>query len=52
MSSELAFTYSRARAIEDGVLIDVSETARRIGLKYPTAITALVWVDPTSTPAA
>jgi hypothetical protein len=45
MKDELVFSYSRARAIEDGVLFDVSETARRIGLRYPTAMTASVWAD-------
>ncbi len=35
--------YSRAQAIEDGVLVDVSERARRAGIKYPTACTAGVW---------
>jgi hypothetical protein len=45
MNNALAFSYSRARAIEDGVLIDVSETAQKIGLRYPTAITASVWAD-------
>ena len=36
-------TYTRAQAIEDGVLVDVTETAREAGIKYPTAITAAVW---------
>ena len=35
--------YSRAQAIEDGVLMDVSERARRAGIRYPTACTAGVW---------
>ena len=35
--------YSRAQAIEDSVLIDVSERARRAGIRYPTACTAGVW---------
>ena len=35
--------YSRAQALEDGVLVDVSERARRAGIKYPTACTAGVW---------
>ena len=32
--------YSRAQAIEDGVLMDISERARCHGIKYPTACTA------------
>ena len=35
--------YSRAQALEDGVLMDVSERARRAGIRYPTACTAGVW---------
>ena len=35
--------YSRAQAIEDGVLMDVSERARRAGIRYPTACTHSVW---------
>jgi Family of unknown function (DUF6573) len=35
--------YTRAQAIEDGVLIDVTEAARETGIVYPTALTASVW---------
>ena len=42
---EVIYTYTRAQAIEDGVLIDVSEIAREAGMKYPTAVTAAVWAD-------
>jgi hypothetical protein len=38
-------TYTRVQAIEDGVLIDVTEMAREAGIVYPTAITAAVWAD-------
>lgn len=31
--------YSRAQAIADGVLVDVSETAKEAGIKFPVAIT-------------
>jgi len=37
------YSYRRAQAIEDGVLVDVSETAGEAGIKYPTALTAAVW---------
>jgi hypothetical protein len=37
------FTYSRAQAIRDGVLIDVSATAREAGIRYPVALTRAVW---------
>ena len=35
--------YSRAQAIEDGVLCDVSAMAREAGFKYPAAITEAVF---------
>ena len=34
------YAYTRAQAIEDGVLVDVSGTAREAGIRIPTAITA------------
>jgi hypothetical protein len=40
---DLIHSYSRARAIEDGVLIDVSHTAREAGIRYPVALTRVVW---------
>ena len=39
----LIFAYTRKQAIEDGVLIDVTETAKEAGLRFPTAITAAAW---------
>ena len=38
-------TYTRARAIEDGVLIDISPTAKEAGFEWPVAITAGAWAD-------
>ncbi len=35
--------YSRAQAIEDGILVDVSDTAREAGFNIPVAITRTVW---------
>ena len=40
---DLIYSYTRAEALADGVLIDVSERAQRAGIKYPTACTAGVW---------
>jgi hypothetical protein len=37
--------YTRKQAIEDGVLIDVSEVAKEFGFRYPTAITQGVWAE-------
>lgn len=36
-------TYSRAQAIEDGVLVDVSTTAKEAGINFPVALTSAVW---------
>jgi hypothetical protein len=38
-------SYSRAQAIEDGILIDVSEMAREAGFKPPVALTSAAWED-------
>ena len=40
---DLICCYTRAEALADGVLVDVSERAKRAGMKYPTACTAGVW---------
>lgn len=37
------YSYTRAQAIEDGVLVDVSETAREAGIRFPVAVTQAVW---------
>ena len=41
---EVISTYTRAQAIEDGELADVSSTAREAGIKYPVAMTRAVWM--------
>ena len=40
---DMIFSYTRAQAIEDGVLVDVSEMAREAGIKFPVAVTEAVW---------
>lgn len=40
---EVIHSYTRAQAIEDGVLIDVSETAAEAGFKFPVAVTQAVY---------
>ena len=46
--------YTRAQALDDGVLVDVTDTAREAGFKVPVAVTAAVWalVEPTDAEAA
>ncbi len=36
--SEVIYTYSRAQALADGVLVDVSSMAQEAGFRYPVAI--------------
>ena len=43
MNADLIHRYSRADALRDGVLIDVSATAREAGIRYPVALTCAVW---------
>lgn len=40
---EVIDTYSRAQAIADGVLVDLTDTARKYGFRYPVACTEGVW---------
>jgi hypothetical protein len=40
---EMIHRYSRADAIRDGVLIDVSATAREAGIRWPVALSRAVW---------
>ena len=37
------FSYTRAQAIEDGVLVDLTAWARETGFKVPVACTSAVW---------
>jgi len=43
--SDVIFSYTRKQALEDGVPVDVSETARQCGFKYPVAVTARLWAE-------
>jgi uncharacterized protein DUF6573 len=40
---EVIYSYTRAQAIEDGVLVDVTPMAREAGFVYPVALTRAVW---------
>jgi hypothetical protein len=42
-ADDLIYSYSRQQAIADGVLVDVSETAREAGFRFPVALTRAVW---------
>lgn len=42
---DLIHSYSRAQAIRDGVLVDVTGTAKEAGFKIPVALTSAVYED-------
>lgn len=41
--ADLIHVYSRQQAIEDGILIDVTTTAKEAGFCFPVAVTAALW---------
>jgi len=45
------YSYSRAQAIEDGVLVDVTEQAKAIGFRLPTVVTATLYQGYVAPPA-
>lgn len=40
---EIIHTYTRAQALEDGVLVDMTNLAREAGFRHPVAVTQGVW---------
>jgi hypothetical protein len=42
-ASALIYAYTRAQALEDGVLVDVSVVARSVGIGFPVAMTRAAW---------
>ena len=42
---EVISTYTRAQAIEEGVLIDTGSMAQEAGFKWPVAVTSAAWAD-------
>jgi hypothetical protein len=42
-NAPVIFSYTRAQAIEDGVLVDLTEWARETGFCIPVACTPAVW---------
>ena len=41
--AELIFTYTRAQALADGALVDVSTLAAEAGFTFPVAVTIALW---------
>ncbi len=40
---EPIYSYTRAQALADGVLVNVSRAAARAGFRYPVAVTRALW---------
>jgi len=45
LAGEVIYTCTRQQLLEDGYLIDVTETAREAGFTIPVALTRAVWED-------
>jgi hypothetical protein len=43
--ADFVYGYSRAQALADGVLVDVTALAREAGFTIPAALTAAAWAD-------
>ncbi len=39
----IIFSYTRAQALQDGVLVDLTEWARELGFRFPVACTRALW---------
>jgi hypothetical protein len=46
----LIFVYTRKQAIEEEVLIDITDTAKEARLRFPTATTATAWSEYVTVP--
>lgn len=45
LAPPLIFRYTRAQAVADGVLVDVTADAKEAGFVIPVALTAAVWAE-------
>lgn len=43
--ADMVSSYTRAQALEDGVLVDVTRMAKEAGFKVPVAMTNAAWCD-------
>jgi hypothetical protein len=44
-NNKIAYSCSRAQAIKSGILVDVTDMAKAIGIKWHVAVTSSVWSD-------
>jgi hypothetical protein len=49
-NADVVHRYTRADALRDGALIDVSPVAREAGFKFPVALTSAAWVKCVTVP--
>ena len=42
---DLIYSYSRAQAVSDGVLLYVTDLAKEAGFRFPVALTSAAWAD-------
>jgi hypothetical protein len=50
VSGEVIFSYTRANALADGILVDATSTAKEAGLRYAVALTSSEWSQYVSVP--
>jgi hypothetical protein len=50
-NSDLIYSYSRADALRDGVLMDATAAAAEAGFRYPVALTRAAWERCVAVPA-
>jgi hypothetical protein len=50
INPQLVYAYTRAQAVADGVLVDVTATAKEAGIRFPTFITRAVWENYVTVP--
>ena len=50
--AEIISIYTRAQALEDGFLVNVSKLAAEAGFRAPVAVTAALWADVENIPEA
>lgn len=43
--ADVISTYTRAEALADGELVDVTERAKELGFRYPVALTRGAWAE-------
>ena len=48
--TDLIFAYTRRQAIEDGVLVDVTDAAKEAGFSVPVALTCAAWAEYVTVP--